>query len=280
VGKRNLESPLLGLQSFMIDAVRLLSPIAESEGVASRVEQLVTPGARGLTAAERLDVYREQFWLRHLPNLRDDYPTLAWAVGGDAFERLSIEFLRTFPPRTWDLRRLGADLPAHVASRAPWDEDAMACGAARLDWAFMESNAANDASPLDPRLLLASPESAWPSARVGLHPSVRRLVIGHPLHRVRSALKHGDTPERPSPESTYIVVCRDEQSLPRATAIDSFAFALLDELERGVPLGEACENVVRAEMSLANGAAIGDRVAACFQQWTASGWVSSVAFDA
>jgi hypothetical protein len=278
MGERNVETRLLTLQSLVIDAIRLSSPISGNEKLAFRVEQLVAPGEQGMPAAQRLDIYREQFWLRHLSNLRDDYPTLAWAVGEHAFERLAIDFLGAFPPRTWDLQQLGADLPGYVASHSQWEGDAIVCGAARLDWAFIEAYVANDAHPFDPRLLLSVPEHAWPLAHVLLHPSLHLVSLGHPLHRVRSAIKDGSAPQRPSAESTRIVVWRDAQYVLRTTVVDSFAFALLSELERGAPLGEACESVAHAEKISADTGAMSDRVAASFQEWTANGWVTSISF--
>jgi hypothetical protein len=280
VGERNLEPSLLTLQTLLTNAVRLSSPVAADSELARRVESLIAPSVHGMLAPERLDVYREQFWLRHLPNLRDDYPTMVWAVGPEAFEKLSIEYLRAFPPRTWDLQRLGAEMPAYAASYAPCQADPLARDAARLDWAFMEAYGAPDAPPFDPRVVVAAPEDAWPSARVGLHPSVRSLALAYPLHDVRAALKEGKAPERPCSQPSQIIVWRDALCSVRACAVDPLAFALLNQLEAGTKLGEACEKVARCESGPGDTATMGERVAAWFQEWTAAGWVSDVTFAA
>jgi hypothetical protein len=248
--------------------------------VARRVESLVTPSARGMRPVDRLEVYREQFWLRHLPNLRDDYPTVVWALGHEAFEGLCVEYLRAHPPRTWDLQKLGANLPAYAASHPPWQGDGLACDAARLDWAFMEAYSTPDAGPFDPSVLSSAPEDAWPHVRIGLHPSVRALVLEFPVHRVRAALKDGQAPERPCAGPTRIVVWRDARWTVRDASVDPFAFALLNELARGVPLGEACERVASSESRLADTVSMAHRVGECFQEWTAIGWVTSVTFPA
>jgi hypothetical protein len=272
------ERSLLDLQSWVVDAVQHPFPLTADSELARRIDRVIGASARGMGAAERLDVYREQFWLRHLSNLRDDFPTVAWALGPDPFEKLSAEYLREFPPRTWDLHQLGADLPAYAASHAPWRDDALACDAARLDWAFMESHVAPDASPFDPRLLSCARDDAWPSARIGLHPSVRALTLVYPLHDVRRALKEGRGARRPSPQRTRLVVWRDARCSPRDVVIDPFAFALLTELANGAALGEACQRAAGAEGNETNAAAMGERVSACFQEWTAIGWVSAVTF--
>ena len=137
-------------------------------------EQLLVPSKRGQSVASRLNVYREQYWLRHLANLTDDYPTLAWVVGAEGFRELVTGYLAAFPPRTWNLQRLGADVPAYVADRAPWKRDPLAVDASVLDWAFMEAFDAPDAAPLDLRALVNATAEAWTQARIELHPSVQR----------------------------------------------------------------------------------------------------------
>jgi hypothetical protein len=277
MGERDLEDPLAALQRIVTDAVRLPSLIGEDEDLVRRVEELVAPSARGMSAVERLEVYREQFWLRHLPSLEDDYPTLAWAVGRDAFHALGTEYLLACPPRTWNLQELGADLPGYVASRLPWNSDAIACDAARLDWAFMEAFDAPDAPPLDPRALASVPEDKWQDARIAFNPSCRALPLAYPLHELRNALKQGHACERPAPQVSPTIVCRDAARNLHATAVEPLAFALITALREGALLGEACEHIARS-LGETDPSTLGPRVGAWFQEWTARGWVTAVRF--
>jgi len=235
MGERDLAS----LQRFMAGALQRPAPLGID--LAPEVESLVAPSARGMTPTERLEVYRDQFWVRHLQNLADDFPTLAWAIGGaDAFAALAGDYLRASPPSTWDLQRLGAAMPMFVAGHERLGSDEVARDAARLDWAFMEIFDAPDAPPFDPRVLAATPEDAWPGARVHLHPALRTLVLGSPLLEVRDALKAaGREPERPAPSATHAVVWRDAACFPRGAAIEPAPHALLVRLARGEALGAA-----------------------------------------
>jgi hypothetical protein len=278
VGESDLTA-LDALQRFVTDAVQRTSPITEHDDLARRAEALVVPSPRGMRPAERLDIYREQFWLRHLPSLGEDYPTLAWAVGRDAFSRLATEYLRAHPPRTWNLQELGADLPAYVSNHAPWNGQAVAVDAARLDWAFMEAFDAADAPPFDPRVLAATPEDAWTGARVVLHPSLRALDLAYPLHELRDALKGGQEPERPPARASRLVVWRDGAAFVRVAEVQPLGFDLLTALKAGAPLGEACERLVSDHGEI-DASALSFRVAEWFQEWTASGWVSAVQFEA
>ncbi|HEX3345568.1 MAG TPA: putative DNA-binding domain-containing protein, partial [Polyangiaceae bacterium] len=102
------EHDLGELQRFVRDAVRGSVPIGGDTPLAAGAEARVAPSAR-MSSYERLEVYREQFWLRHLASLDDDFPTLAWVLGGHGpFRELATAYLRAWPPRTWDLQRLGA----------------------------------------------------------------------------------------------------------------------------------------------------------------------------
>jgi putative DNA-binding protein len=266
------------MQRLLTDAVRRALPIAEDEALSRRVQALVLPSPRGMGPLERLEVYREQFWLRHLPNLEEDCPTLAWAVGGrDAFQRLATEYLVARPPQTWNLAELGANLASYVASHAPWCDDAIACDAARLDRAFTEAFEAPDAPPFDPAVIASAPENDWANALVMFHPSLRAVALAYPLHELRDAAKRREVPARPSSRAANVIVWRDAACFLHAATVEPVAFALLVALHEGVPLGEACAVSARAG-GFTDPLALGPRVGQWFQEWTSSGWVSTLRF--
>jgi hypothetical protein len=226
---------------------------------------------------DRLEIYREQYWLRHLSNLEEDFPTLRWVVGAAAFRELARDCLRAFPPRTWNLERLGQDVPAFVEGREA--EPPLAYDAARLDWAFMEAFAAPDAAPFDQRVLAEAPEDAWPCARIAFHPSLRPLALSHPVHGLREAIARGESPERPSPDATWVVVWRDPACYLKVVAIEEPAFHLLSRLRAGLSLGPACESVAAAVRAHTDTASLERSISEWFQQWTTRAWLSSVRFD-
>jgi hypothetical protein len=264
------------LQRALSDAIRS-RPTRQDPQVSTRVEKMVAPSARGMQPAQRLEVYREQFWLRHLSNLEEDYPTLRWVVGAAPFRELASDCLRAFPPRTWNLERLGQDLPSFIEVRG--DQPELALDASRLDWAFMEAFAAPDVAPFDSRALADAPEDAWPGACVAFHPSLRPLALSYPVHRVRESIQRGESPERPAPEVTSVVVWRDPGCHLQAVAIEELAFELLSSLRGGVALGPACERVAAGARNPADLASLEQSISRWFQQWTASAWLASVRFE-
>jgi hypothetical protein len=267
---------LISLQRAFANAIHSTSMGPEVD-VDFRLEDEVAPSARGMRPLERLEIYREQFWLRHVSNLQEDYPTFKWVVGDANFREIVEDYLRAFPPRTWNLERLGEDLPSFVEGTA--NLPLLAVDAARLDWAFMEAFAAPDVAPFDDRVLAEAPEDAWPSARIAFHPSLRPLALSHPVHRLRQTIQRGETPERPAPEASHVIVWRDRDFHPKAVAVEAQAFELLTNLRAGVALGVACERVANAGGESSDVTALGQSISRWFQQWTASAWLSSVRFD-
>jgi hypothetical protein len=162
--------------------------------------------------SEGLARYREQFILRHVAVLEEDFPDVLRALGHAAFHDLARRYLTAHPPSSFTLRDLGRDFPAFI-------DDPTLRDAARLAWACVEAFDGPDAPPLDPASLRDVAEDAWPLARIVLQPSLQRLVLEHPKKR-------------------HVVVYR------RATTdLDASAHALLDEIAAGATLEEACDRV-------------------------------------
>jgi hypothetical protein len=269
-------NPLASLQEAMAEAIRNVLPCAQDDR-AGAVLDLVAPSHRGMRPIDRLEVYREQFWLRHLSNLEEDYPTVVAVLGAPAFRELTTQFLRAVPPRTWNLERLGEDLPSFMQDDARRPElSELARDSARLDWAFMEAFGAPDVPPFDERVLALTAEDRWPFARIALTPSVRTLALSYAVHELREQLQKG-APAGPAREArTHLVVWRDRACYLRAIPVDPAALELLDLLSAGTPLGASCERVAQ---SLELGEAeLGPRIAQWFQQWTANGWLRSIDF--
>jgi hypothetical protein len=265
---------LAPLQAVLADLIRRPSPLAGSD--AEEAAGAIAAGNERLSPVEQVDVYREQFFLRHVGCLREDFASIERLLGEDAFEALATAYLAAHPPTSYDLADLGHAFARFVAETAPYAEDPLLADLARVEWAFVEAFDGPDAPALDLAVVAAVPEAAWPRAHLALHPSARLLALAYPSADYRVAARTDEAPPRPEPRATNVVVFRGQERL-QFLEIEPTAFALLSELSRGVPLGEACERASAASFASASDfeAALGG----WFSLWTQLGWIVRVDVD-
>lgn len=269
-------SRLAELQRYLASVVQRTEPLgAASAEEHAEMARLVAPSRR-MTSVDRLDVYREQFWYRHWANLAEDFPTVSWLLGGRAqLDALSSEYLAAVPPRTWNLQRLGADLPGFVATHPPWQADLRVVDAARLDLAYVRVFDAADAPPFDASVLATIPADVLPQARVVFLPALSLLRLQHAVHVTRRALVSGESPVAPRPAPTRLAVWRDRSHRLQDIEVDPEAFELCSALAEGRPLGQACEQAASG-LSAEDAARLEAKIAVWFQEWTSRGWIASV----
>ncbi len=263
-------------QALLACALRRVSSLKEDPELAGFAERIAT-GSDRLSPVEQVDIYREQFWLRHVDVLRDDFASIENALGEDAFERLAHEYLTACPSASFTLRDLGEQMARFLSTQAPWSEDPFLAELAKVEWAFVDAFDGPDAPPFDASTITGRSDDDWPRARIVLHPALQRLTLAWPSHDYRIAARKDENPSRPGPRACHVVVYRGPELL-HCLEVDRDAAAMLDELARGTPLGAACERA--AETSGTDIAAFQDKLAGWFSEWTSLGWIRAVRFDA
>lgn len=259
-------------QAALAEIMRRATTLVDDAG-ATDIATEIAAGNERLSPVEQVDIYREQFFLRHIDALRDDFRSIEHLLGDEAFEELARAYLAAHPPTSFTLRDLGHAMEAFVARTAPWSSDPLVADLARTEWAFVEAFDAPSAPPLDPASLARIPEDAWPAVRIALQPAMQRLALGHAAHDYRLAVKKDEHPERPEPAPWFVVVYRGPEAL-QFIDVEPEAFALLEELARGTPLGEACERVATSQGAAPE--ALEAKLGGWFQDWTRFGWISRV----
>ena len=272
-----MTAPLDQVMAFLGPAFRRVDPLAGEAASASACAVYVTGNSR-LTPAEQVDIYRRQYWLRHLDALGEDYPGVSYLLGEEAVDALLRAYLLAHPPRHPSLRDLGSDIVAFGAGYAfPEGLGAVAQEMLAYEHAFIDLFDGAEPPPLDPQKLTAIPEGAWERARLVLHPLLVRRRVRFPVHRLRLVAKaedHAKLTEPPSEAPANLVLYRDDH-LIRFEELDETAFALLAALAQGEALGPACEQVA-AGLTPEAGEQLGAQVGAWFQEWTARRWIVDV----
>lgn len=226
---------------------------------------VIAAGSAKMKPEEQLEVYREQFWIRHHGCLAEDFPTLRALIGEASFERLVERYLEAHPPRSFMLRDLGENMADFVRADSG---ERLLYDVARVEWAFVSAFDAADAPPLDPSSLANATDDDWPRARITFHPSVIPLELEYPAEELRVRQRTGEALSRPERDPRGVVVYRKDLLL-YAERVDLGALAVIAALARGVALEQACEQ--------ADGA--GELVGEWFARWAALGWIARVSFS-
>jgi hypothetical protein len=228
------------------------------------------PSAR-LSAAQRLDIYREQFWLRHEESLREDFPGTS-ALLGPEWDDIVRGYLKAFPPTTPSLRELGFQLPGHLEDQGHFEGSVL--DMARLERAYLEVFDAPDEPPLDPAHVGALSPEQWPLARLGISGALRLLELGSHAADLRRLLRSGalvELEERAKP--TYLAVYRRELGL-WDKEISRTAHELLGRLASGQALGPACEATAAGRPEAAR--ELDTQLGEWFADWARLGWITRV----
>ena len=78
--------------------------------------QFIKPN-KDLNSLERLEIYNQQYWIRFLDSLQDDFPGLHTILGDERFERLCVAYLTDYPSRSYSLNSLGEHLPKFILKK-------------------------------------------------------------------------------------------------------------------------------------------------------------------
>ena len=272
-----MRAPLDQVMALLGPAFRQVDPIPGGGEIEAICAEHVTGNSR-LTPAEQVDIYRRQYWLRHVDSLTEDHPGLRYVLGEAAFDAFVRAYLLAHPPRHPSLRDLGCNL---VAFGAAYEFSAalrdVALEMLAYEHAFVDLFDGAEPPPLDPQKLATMPEDAWERARIVLTPLLVRTRVRFPVHRLRLLAAEGAEPltTAPAEAPTHLVLYRDDHRI-RFEELDGTAFALLEALGRSTPLGVACEEIA-ATLEVEAADHLGAQVGAWFQEWTARRWIVDVA---
>jgi hypothetical protein len=267
------------LQRWIVEQLQSRTALPRSEAISAEARGRLTGNAR-LSPVEQLEIYREQFWLRHTASLVEDFPGVGGILGQAEWEKLVESYLVTESPRAWTLRELGRRFPPHVQSQTQLPEHALSCDMARLEWCFIELFDAAEHPALDLSKLAALAPGTLETGQIVLNPALALLEVGYPVADLRLQLMaaraaHDAAPVAiPAPEHQWLVLYRGGDRRLYHRPVGPEAFALLDGLRRGLSLVGACEHAL--EQAPAHAERLQRNVGTWFQQWAKRGWIVDV----
>lgn len=271
------QSELSTLQHWVVRHLQALRALPRDATVSAEAADRLTGNDR-LLPVEQLEIYREQFWLRHTASLVEDFPGVGGILGQGDWERLVEGYLQAHSPVSWTLRELGRSFPDHVARCTNLPHQRLCSDMARLEWAFIEMFDAADCPPLDLAKLAAQRPELLETGQIILNPALRLLEVSYPVADLRRQLlesrRTGASVEIPAPQGQQLVLYRAADRRLYHRPVSPEAFALLNALSRRTSLVGACEHALQLHPEHAE--RLQQNVASWFQAWAKSGWIVDV----
>ncbi len=259
-------------------------------------EELFAPGPR-LGPVAQLEVYREQFWLRHRGALEEDFRGVFYTVGADLFAELCRAYLAAHPSHSHTLRDLGQHFPAFLEGCDLLQDNPklhrLACDMAKLEWAMTDAFDLAYNEPVAPEKLAQFPAEQWPVARFVFQPHLR--MIGHTSWRIHELRKKAvevyddvdcacvdcygvGVDGFPEHKPVSLLAFRTKNLRVLFLEAESVQVSLLQSLMNGAPLMEACEQAAEGaspeEVQL-----LEDSIFVWFQAWAAREWICDIYAD-
>jgi hypothetical protein len=249
--------------------------LTKDKALADEAPMYIAGNSR-LSPVEQLEIYREQFWLRHTASLIEDFPGLTGIIGQAHWEKLVESYFVEHAPTSWTLRDLGSRFASHVENATFLPHHDLCVDMTRLEWAYVELFDAPESPPLDAARLASVPNDAWSAAVFVLSPAVRLLSVNYPVADLRRQIRlgPGEPIDIPEPAPSSLVLYRGPDLSIDVEVVETAAFELLTALEQREPLLVACEKA--AHRAPEHAERIAANVGAWFFEWGRRGFIVDV----
>jgi hypothetical protein len=142
-----------------------------------------------LSAVDRVDIYANMYFYRLLDCLREDFPRVEAALGGERFHNLVTDYLLHHPSRHPSLRYLGESMPEFIRSHAIASEVPYVTDLARLEWGRVEAFDAPDVRPMTREDLARLPQERAGEVRMTLVPALGLYRFDYDVYKIWRDLK-------------------------------------------------------------------------------------------
>lgn len=264
------------LQRWIVRTLRSRRDLRSQPEVVALAERYFAGSAR-LSPVDQLEIYREQFWLRHTAALLEDFPALAALLGQERWERVAEEYLAGDAPFEWSLRTLGSRLPDFLSALSWLDNSSLCRDVAQLEWSYVELFDAADAPLLAAAQVSSVPEADWPDVRLRLIPAARLQRFEYPVVDFVKQLKEGARPSPPGRCEQHVLLYRKHRRLLHEP-LEPLAARLLALLADSVALEPACVAAVQGSQS-AQGE-LEQKLLHWLARWTEIGVISDLVLPA
>jgi hypothetical protein len=255
--------------------------LAKSEAM-QKAAAIHFAGNERLSPAEQVNIYRQQFWLRHTSALVEDFPGLTRLLGQKSWEPIAESYLSLKSNDTLALKDLGRNMAQHLRSLPERTiahlgiDRLLLVEMAELEWAYLRAFDLCEHPPLSLEKLAKIPADDWGKARFLLSPTLSLFRFQYPVADLRRSFKAASeslSVRGDAKEPHNLVVYRRERTL-WDKRVSNAAFLLLEQFHKGTPLVPACEAIVAADPSAEQ--VLDEQLTEWFTLWGRLGWIVDV----
>lgn len=245
----------------------LLHPDIDT-GIASTV---IATSAAGVE--ERLNVYAHAYRARLKEVLRNDFPGLISLSTAETFEEIASSYIDAVPSRHANVRWYGDGFANFLHSDARWSTQRALAEMAAFEWNLGLAFDAKTQPCIEVAQLAAVPAEAWPSLRLTLGKSLRRMSLHWNVASIRRAVDLGETTpasamlETPAPW----IIWRKGVGVRHRRLEDDEA-AALDIVDRAGSFTEICEALLEWHAL----DAVAMRAASLLRHWVEDEWIAGI----
>jgi hypothetical protein len=197
-------------------------------------------------AEHRLGTYYNAYRIRLIDALAVDYSALEKYLGREAFENLSLDYLRRYPSRFRSIRWFGQQLPEYLGKYYQADDASLVRELALYEWTQATVFDAADSPQLVQLEDMAGvPAESWPALRFEFIAALRWLDLRWNVPQIESALDNGDPlPEVQASEfpQRWLLWRRDFKTHWRSLEVHE-AWAI-EQAASGASFAEICEGLL------------------------------------
>ena len=205
--------------------------------------------AGGVSAEQRLAIYRHNFFSHHREALRAVYPVIERVVGAAFFRHTADRFIHCSPSRSGDIHQFGEEFSEFLAAFPPARELPYLPDIAKLEWLVHQTFHAAEAPGLPLERLAAIPPEHCLALTFTLHPACRLLASPYPVQdiwQVNQPDWDGDQSVDLSRGGVRLLVRRNRFSV-QLVPLESGEFAMLAALAAGRDIAGAHQDTLRLQ---------------------------------
>jgi hypothetical protein len=206
----------------------ITAPNGVEEGLADEYDlaglglDAIIEGDDYVGAVDRVGIYADMYFYRILDALKEDFPATLKILGDVNFHNLITGYLVVYPPKQPSITEASRHLSAFAAASEWTSQFPHISDLIHLERALIDAFLGPDATPLNLAQLRSTPESEWPSLRLGLHPAVQLVACHWRVDELLRAVEESVAVGPAACDPTTIIVWRS----------DCVRYRTLDKLER------------------------------------------------